>query len=57
MDLGGAFVGEGDGDAFAADVIEVDVVFLLNALAQVLHGHVLLGQLDFERAALLSANR
>ena len=57
LDLGRAFVGEGDGDALAADVVEVDVVFLLDALAQVLDGHVLLRQLDFEGAALLLAVR
>jgi len=52
MDLGRAFVGERDGDAFAADVVEVDMVFLLNALAEVLHAHVFLGELDLERAAV-----
>ena len=51
--LGRAFVGEGDGDALAADVVQVDVVLLLDPLAQVLHGHVLLRQLDLEGAALL----
>ena len=51
--LGRAFVGEGDGDALAANVVEVHVVFLLDPLAQVLHGHVLLRQLDLEGAALL----
>ena len=50
--LGRAFVGVGDGDALAANVVEVDVVFLLDPLAQVLHGHVLLRQLDIEGAAL-----
>ena len=43
----------GDGDALAADAVEVDVVFLLNAVAQVLHRHVLLRQLNFEGSALL----
>ena len=43
----------GDGDAFAADVVEVELIFLLDAFAQVLHGHVLLRQFDFDRAALL----
>ena len=38
----------GDGDAFAADVVQVDLIFLLDALAQVLHGHVLLRQFDFD---------
>ena len=48
-----AFVGKGDGDAFAADVVKVEMVFLLNAIAQVLHGHVLLRQFDLDGAALL----
>jgi len=51
VNAGGAFVGKGDGDALAADVIEIDMIFLLDAFAQVLDGHVLLGELDFEGAA------
>ena len=47
-----AFVGKGDGDALAANIVQVEVIFLLDAFAQVLHGHVFLRQLDFERAAL-----
>ena len=42
-----------NGDAFAADVVQPELVFLLNAFAEVLHGHILLRQLDFEGAALL----
>ena len=49
----GAFVGDGDGDAFAANVVEDKLVFLLNALAQVLHRHAFLGHFDIESAALL----
>ena len=39
----------GDRDAFAANVVEVEMIFLLDALAQVLHRHVLLRQFDFDR--------
>ena len=52
-DFGRAFVGEGDGDALAADVVEVEVIFLLDFFAQVLHRHVFLRQFDFNAAALV----
>ena len=48
-----AFVRNRDGDALAADVVEVDLILLLNALAQVLRGHGFLSQLDLDAAALL----
>ena len=53
LHLGRAFVGVGDGDALAADVVEVEVVFLLDSFAQVLDGHVFLRQFHFQRAALV----
>ena len=52
MHLRRAFVGEGDGDALAAHVVEVDVIFLLDAFAQVLDGHVFLRQFHVQGAAL-----
>ena len=48
-----AFIGMRDGDAFAADILEVEVIFLLHFLPQVLDGHVLLRQFHVERAALI----
>ena len=48
-----AFIGKRDGDALAAHVVEVDVVFLLNPLAQVLNGHVFLRQFHVQSAALV----
>ena len=51
LHFGRAFVGIGDGDAFAADVVEVEVIFLANLVAQVLHRHVFLREFNFHRAA------
>ena len=51
--LARTFVRESDRDALAANVVEIDLIFLLNLFAQVLHRHVFLRQFDFERAALL----
>src|ERR1044071_6820633 len=53
MNFGRAFVGKGNRDALAANVVQPDLVFLLNALTQVLHRHVLLREFDFNRASLL----
>ena len=53
MDFGRPFIGNGDGDALAANSIKVELVFLLNALAEVLRRHVLLCQFHLERAPLL----
>jgi len=44
VDLGRAFLGQSDGDAFAADVVQGDLVFFADAVAEILDGHVLLGQ-------------
>ena len=52
MHLRLALVGVGDGDALAANVVEVEMILLLDPLAQVLHGHVLLRQFDIEGSAL-----
>ena len=46
-------IGKRYSDALAANVVELDVIFLLDALAQVLHGHVFLRQFDFQRPAFL----
>ena len=52
MHLRRAFVGERDGDAFAANVVEGEVIFLLDPFAQVLDGHVFLRQFNIQGAAL-----
>jgi hypothetical protein len=52
-----AFVRDGDGDAFAANGVEVHLVFLLNTLAQVLPGHLFLSEFNIEGAALLLSLR
>ena len=41
----------GDGEALAADVVEIEVIFRLHFLAQVLDGHVLLRQFHIKSAA------
>jgi hypothetical protein len=53
MDARRAFIGVRDRDALAPDVVEPDVVFLLDALTQILHGHVFLRKFDVNRAAAL----
>ena len=53
LDLRLALVRVGDGDALAADVVEVDEILVLNALAQVLHAHIFLRQFHIDGAALL----
>ena len=50
LDLRRALVGEGNGDALAADVVEDELILLLDALAEVLHLHRFLRQLDVDRA-------
>jgi hypothetical protein len=52
VDLRRAFVGKCDRDALAANVIQVNVILLLNALTKALNGHILLGQLNIERSTL-----
>ena len=53
LDFGRSFVGDGDGNALAADLVEVHLILLLNPLAQVLDAHVLLRQFHVERAPLV----
>ena len=53
MHLGRPFIGKRNGDALAANIVELEMILLLDALPQVLNGHVLLRQLDFDRAPLL----
>ena len=53
VDLGRAFVGQRDRDAFAANVVQIDLVLFADAVAQILHDHAFLRQFDFMRAALL----
>ena len=53
FDLRRAFVGDGDGNALAANIVEVHLIFLLHSLTQVLHGQVLLRELDVQGAALV----
>jgi hypothetical protein len=52
VDFRGAFIGKSDRDAFAAHVIEAEMIFLLNPFPEVLGGHIFLGELDLERASL-----
>ena len=52
-DPGRTLVRDGDSDALAANGVQVHLIFLLNPLAQVLHGHVVLRQFHLERAALI----
>ena len=48
-----AFVGIRNRDALAADIVEVQMIFLLHALAQVLNRHIFLREFDVDGAALL----
>ncbi len=48
-----ALVGDGDGDAVAADFFDVDLVFLPDAFLEGLDFHALLRELDVERGLLL----
>ena len=52
-DPGRTFVGKCDGDALAANLVEVHLIFLLDPFPQVLHRHVFLRQFHLETAALI----
>ena len=45
---GRTFVGKCDGDALAANIVEVNLIFLLDPFPQVLHRHVFLRQFHLE---------
>jgi len=53
LNFGRTFVGDGYGDAFASNVIEDELVLLLDAFAEILDSHRLLGDFNIERPAML----
>ncbi len=51
FDFGGALVGERDRDALAFDFVEVELIFFVDAGAEVIDAHLFLSGFDFECAA------